>query len=80
MLARVSEPKNVTTEENTQAPASEGEVTAEPSAEEAERLSLVEERDRLKEQLLRTAADFDNFRKRSRRDVEEAQRRAQEDT
>lgn len=33
---------------------------------------------RLKEQLLRTAADFDNFRKRARRDVEEATRRAKE--
>ncbi len=51
-----------------------------PSAEEAERLALVEERDRLKDQLLRTAADFDNYRKRSRRDIEDAQRRAQEDT
>lgn len=33
---------------------------------------------RLREQLLRTAADFDNFRKRSRREVEEAQRRGRE--
>ncbi|MFK8000416.1 MAG: nucleotide exchange factor GrpE [Polyangiales bacterium] len=33
---------------------------------------------RLKEQLLRTAADFDNFRKRARRDVEEASRRSKE--
>lgn len=36
--------------------------------------------DRLKEQLLRTAADFDNYRKRSRRDLEDAVRRAREDT
>ncbi len=50
------------------------------SPEEAERIALIEERDRLKDQLLRTAADFDNYRKRSRRDVEEAQRRAQEET
>lgn len=35
---------------------------------------------RLKEQLLRTAADFDNFRKRARRDIEEASRRAKEQT
>jgi molecular chaperone GrpE len=34
---------------------------------------------RLKDQLLRMAADFDNYRKRSRRDVQEAERRAQED-
>ncbi|XXT19936.1 nucleotide exchange factor GrpE [Sorangium sp. So ce429] len=33
---------------------------------------------RMREQLLRTAADFDNFRKRSRREVEEAQRRGRE--
>ena len=33
---------------------------------------------RLKEQLLRTAADFDNFRKRARRDIDEASRRAKE--
>jgi molecular chaperone GrpE len=50
------------------------------SPEEAERRALVEERDRLKDQLLRTAADFDNYRKRSRRDIEEAQRRIQEET
>jgi molecular chaperone GrpE len=34
---------------------------------------------KLKERLLRTAADFDNFRKRSRRDIAEAERRVQED-
>ena len=39
---------------------------------------LEEERDRLKDQLLRTAADFDNFRKRSRKDVEQAERRGRE--
>ena len=33
---------------------------------------------RLRDQLLRTAADFDNFRKRTRREVEEAQRRGRE--
>ena len=35
--------------------------------------------EKLKEQLLRTSADFENYRKRSRRDVEEARRRAKED-
>lgn len=34
---------------------------------------------RLKDQLLRTAADFDNFRKRSRRDQVEAERKGRED-
>jgi molecular chaperone GrpE len=41
---------------------------------------LREERDRLKDQLLRLAADYDNFRKRSRKDIEEAERRAREET
>lgn len=40
---------------------------------------LREERDKLRDQLLRTAADFDNFRKRSRKDVEDAERRGKED-
>jgi molecular chaperone GrpE len=34
---------------------------------------------RLKDQLLRTAADFENFRKRAKRDVEEAARRSKEE-
>lgn len=39
-----------------------------------------EERDRLKEQLLRTAADYDNFRKRTKKDLEESERRGREET
>ena len=38
------------------------------------------ERDRMREQLLRVAADFDNFRKRSRKEIEEVRRRSIEDT
>jgi molecular chaperone GrpE len=34
---------------------------------------------RFRDQLLRTAADFDNFRKRSRKEIQEAERRARED-
>lgn len=34
---------------------------------------------RTREQLLRTAADFDNYRKRSRRETQDAERRARED-
>lgn len=34
---------------------------------------------RIREQLLRTAADFDNFRKRARRDAQDAERAARED-
>ncbi len=37
------------------------------------------ERGKLKDQLLRMAADFDNFRKRSRRDIDDAAKRARED-
>jgi molecular chaperone GrpE len=33
---------------------------------------------RLRDRLLRTAADFDNFRKRTRRDIADAERRVQE--
>lgn len=49
------------------------------TAQEGAEPSPTEERDRLKDQLLRTAADFDNFRKRARRDVEEAERRGREE-
>lgn len=38
-----------------------------------------QEADRLRDQLLRTAADFDNFRKRAKRDQEEAERRGREE-
>lgn len=51
------------------------ETTAAPDALEVMR----EERDRLRDQLLRVAADFDNFRKRSRKDVDDAERRGKED-
>ncbi len=58
-------------------------IVPEESAADTE-LSEVEraraERDRMREQLLRIAADFDNFRKRSRKEIEEVRRRAIEDT
>lgn len=40
---------------------------------------LTAERDKLKDQLLRTAADFDNFRKRTRKDLEQAETRGRDD-
>lgn len=47
---------------------------------EADPLALMtQERDKLKDQLLRLAADFDNYRKRARKDVQDAERRARED-
>ncbi len=54
---------------------------ANESPEEAFRSALDEaqaEATKLREQLLRTAADFDNFRKRTRRDIEDAQRKSVE--
>jgi molecular chaperone GrpE len=53
----------------------DGNGEAEPSPLEL----MTAERDKIKDQLLRTAADFDNFRKRSRKDVEMAERRGKED-
>jgi molecular chaperone GrpE len=45
----------------------------------SERELLTAERDKLREQLLRTAADFDNFRKRTRRDLEDARVRGKDE-
>ena len=50
-------------------------VAEEPDAETALRAEVA----RLKDQLLRTLADFDNFRKRTRREVSDAERIARED-
>jgi molecular chaperone GrpE len=51
---------------------------AEPEPTDLEK--ALAERDRMREQLLRIAADFDNFRKRSRKEIEEVRRRTIEDT
>jgi molecular chaperone GrpE len=68
--------------DETQAEAASG--SSDPSGEGAEApLDPLEgaraEAQRYKDQLLRTAADFDNYRKRSRREVTEAERGARED-
>jgi molecular chaperone GrpE len=56
-------------------------VHAAPPAAPADPLELMTaERNKLKDQLLRTAADFDNYRKRARKDIEDAARRGREDT
>lgn len=52
---------------------------AEPTAEERYASALAESA-KLRDQLLRTAADFDNFRKRSRREADDAQKRGKEST
>lgn len=59
-------------------PAAQAEATgaqAEPSAEEALKAEVA----RLKDQLLRTLADFDNYRKRSRKEISDAEKKARED-
>ena len=56
-----------------ESPPAEPEVAQDPL--EAARAEV----QRVRDQLLRTAADFDNFRKRSRKETQEAERRAKED-
>jgi len=52
---------------------------SEPSVEERYANALADVA-KLRDQLLRTAADFDNFRKRTRREVDDAQKRGKEST
>jgi molecular chaperone GrpE len=65
-------------------PEEESDDNSESAEEPEQELTDVEkaraERDRMREQLLRIAADFDNFRKRSRKEIEEVRRRTIEDT
>jgi molecular chaperone GrpE len=58
----------------------EDEHAEDAEAEPTELEKARAERDRMREQLLRIAADFDNFRKRSRKEIEEVRRRTVEDT
>jgi molecular chaperone GrpE len=63
-----------------ESPAGEAPVSAAPAAAPEDPLEAARaEALRLRDQLLRTAADFDNFRKRSRRETQDAERRAKED-
>ncbi|MBX3245612.1 MAG: nucleotide exchange factor GrpE [Myxococcales bacterium] len=64
------------TESSGDAPDQSGEAAESPDP----MAQLTAERDRLKDQLLRTAADYDNFRKRTKRELEDARRRGQEET
>lgn len=57
-------------------PADAGAKNAEAPNVELEQAQA--EATKLREQLLRTAADYDNFRKRTRRDIEDAQRKSVE--
>lgn len=57
-----------------------GPSAAPKAAPEPDRFAeLKAEKDRIHDRLLRTAADFDNFRKRSRREVEDAYRKGREE-
>jgi molecular chaperone GrpE len=73
-----------TNDENISAPESSGEnkdLGATPEATEPANpaAAVTAERDQLRDQLLRTAADFDNYRKRTRKEIEEARARGRED-
>jgi molecular chaperone GrpE len=70
-----------TNDENISAPENSGETKdlgATPAAVDAAN-AVTTERDQLRDQLLRTAADFDNYRKRTRKEIEEARARGRED-
>jgi molecular chaperone GrpE len=69
------------TESNPTVPESEASETApaEANAAEAALAAATNERDRAKEQLLRTLADFDNYRKRTTREKQDEYRRGKED-
>jgi molecular chaperone GrpE len=59
----------------------ETQVPVEPEAEatpEEERAKLQQAHDELKDRLLRTAADFENYKKRTKREMDEAQARGRE--
>lgn len=72
----IQDPKSAAPADPQQA-ASPDQAGAEPPQSDLERVTA--ERDKTREQLLRTAADFDNFRKRTRRDLEDAQKKGQQE-
>jgi molecular chaperone GrpE len=53
-------------------------AVAEPLSAEEERAKLQLQADELKDRLLRTAADFENYKKRTKKEVDEAQARGRE--
>ena len=80
ILPRVSD-EPVTTDEpspNASEP-QEAPAAPEPEAPQDPLEVARAEAQRYRDQLLRTAADFDNFRKRSRKEMQEAERRAREE-
>jgi molecular chaperone GrpE len=68
--------------EDSDNPAESAPSSGEPSAEAPEMTELeraIADAAKMKDMLVRTAADFDNFRKRTRRELEEARRGARDD-
>jgi molecular chaperone GrpE len=61
------------------ADAAAAEPTPVAAAEPSELDQLKAERDKMREQLIRTAADFDNFRKRTKRDLDDTRQRGKDD-
>ena len=53
--------------------------SAPPQAAQAENEALKAERDRFRDQWMRAAADFENYRKRTKRDLEDAKARGRDD-
>lgn len=72
------EPQDQASNEEVIVPEDQAGQAAEPEPSDLDKARS--ERDRMRDQLLRIAADFDNFRKRSRKEIEEVRRRAIEDT
>jgi molecular chaperone GrpE len=72
----------VTTNDETQSTPEKSGENKDPGAapEAADPIAAVTaERDQLRDQLLRTAADFDNYRKRTRREIDDAKARGRDD-
>src|SRR5262245_62272534 len=63
-----------------EATANDGDIAQVEAAEKADPLAEARaEVGRIRDQLLRTAADYDNFRKRTRRELDDAQKRGREE-
>lgn len=80
ILPRVPDEPVISDEPNRgAASASEPPAAPEPEAPQDPLEAARGEVQRIRDQLLRTAADFDNFRKRTRKEAQEGERRAKED-
>ena len=73
----MSDPQDTTTDQETAAEGANETPAELPAPSELERAQ--EEAAKHKDMLVRTAADFDNFRKRTRRELDEAKRQGREE-